>query len=441
MPTSRWLLGSVAAAVALLAVALAPTGGAAGGARSGAAALPDRVGEYSHLTGSVSSSPPGRAVALFQHGFGVEFLDFPQAVVVGAHGDVLRRVDLAEDRAGAETQGDPAPMLLSPDGLRIAVGDHDTSRPDLAVLDLADGGVDLFPVTAGRGVHPLAWSSDGRLLAYLSTPEPTNPYGDRPLTGDLGLLDLETGRATDLPGASRVSAAAFAPDGSELAVEQGGSLEVRALDGAALRTVGLPAGHRLDGSAAWSPDGRLLAVSATGCPGMRGEGWRGCSDPGGAAGAGISFIDATGAGRPVPGPLDGRVDGAGRVLGWTAADRVAVLVPDAVGGEVHDPDRHWVTEVPLDGSAPRRLSAVPTSDGGYGVGRFQLATGLLTDLEVREAGEVDRGPWPLWLRLAATVALGATAAQTIAVVLRRSRQRRAGGSSLSRRARPPSPGR
>src|SRR3712207_8058438 len=43
---------------------------------------------------------------------------------------------LAEDRAGGETQGDPAPVLLSPDGARIAVGDHDTPEPDLAVLDL-----------------------------------------------------------------------------------------------------------------------------------------------------------------------------------------------------------------------------------------------------------------------------------------------------------------
>ncbi len=426
-------------ALPALAVALVPTGSAVSGAGAGAATLPDRVGEYSHLTGSVSSSPPGRAVALFQHGFGVEFLDLPQAVVVGAHGDVLRRVDLAEDRAGAETQGDPAPMLLSPDGLRIAVGDHDTSRPDLAVLDLTDGSVDLLPVTAGRGVLPLSWSPDGRLVAYVSTPGPTNPYGDEPLAGDVGLLDLETGRATDLPGASRVSAVAFAPGGSELAVEHGGALEVRSLDGAVLRTVDLPAGYHLDGPAAWSPDGRLLAVSATGCPGIGGEGWRGCSDPGGASGAGIAFVDATGAGRSTPAPLDRRVAGPGRVLGWAAADRVVVLVPDADGGEPYDPDRHWVTEVPLDGSPPRRLGAVPTSDGGYGVGRFQLATGLLADLEVREAGAVDRGRWPLWLRLAAAVALGAAAAGATAVVLRRG-----GGAeprAASPRARPPSPGR
>ncbi|MEX5720117.1 TolB family protein [Geodermatophilus maliterrae] len=431
MPTGKWLLTSITGAVLLpaLAVALAPTGSAAGRPGAGAPTVPDRVGEYSHLTAPVSSSPPGRAVALFQHGFGVEFLDVPQAVVVGADDDVVRRVDLAEDRAGGETQGDPAPMLLSPDGTRIAVGDHDTPGPDLAVLDLTDGSVDVLPVSDGRGVLPLAWSPDGRRLAYLSTPGPTNPYGGVPIAGAVGLLDLGTGRATELPGASSVSTAAFAPDGSELAVQHsaaaGDALEVLSLDGAAPRTVALPAGHQLDGAAAWSPDGRLLAVAAADCPGMGGEGWRGCATPGGASGDGIAFVDATGAGGPTPAPLDRRVAGPGRVLGWSAADRVAVLVPDAVGDDVYDPDQHWVTEVPLDGSAPRRISAVPTSDGRYGVGRFQLATGLLDDLEVREAGAVDRGRWPLWLRLGAAAALGATAAGGAAVVLRRSRRRRA----------------
>ena len=428
MPTGKWLPTSITAAVLLpaLAVALVPAGNGAGPSGPGVPAVPDRVAEYSHLTGSVSSSPPGRAVALFQHGFGVEFLDFPQAVVVGADGDVVRRVDLAVDRAGG-AQGDPAPMLLSPDGTRIAVGDHDTRRPDLAVLDLTDGGVDRHPVPDGRSVIPLAWSPDGRLVAYLGSPAPTNPYGGVPIAGDVGLLDLDSGRATDLTSGSTVSTAAFAPDGSELAVQHteagGGALEVLSLDGAVPRTLAVPGGRRLDGPAAWSPDGRLLAVTAAGCPGMGGEGWRGCWTPGG---GGIAFVDATGAGEPTPTPLAERVVGPGRVLGWPAADRVAVLVPDA-GGNPYDPDQHWVTEVPLDGSASRRLSAVPTSDGSYGVGRLQLATGLLGDLEVRKAGAVDRGRWPLWARLGTALSLGVTAAWAAGILLGRWRRGRTTG--------------
>ncbi len=423
MVTGRRVSAAVAAVVFLpaLALALAPTGKAPGG--SGAATLPDRVAGYSHLTDDVSSSPPGRAVALFQHGFGVEFLDFPQAVVVGAHADVQRQVDLAADRAGAETQGDPAPMLLSPDGTRIAVGDHDTERPDLAILDLWDGTVDLHPVADARSVVPLAWAPDGRRLAYLGSAGPTNPYSGSPVTGDLGLLDLGTGRAAALPGASGVSAAAFAPDGTELAVQgagDGGALQVLALDGGPGRALALSPGHSLDGPDAWSPDGRLLAVTGSGvCSGMAGEGSRGCAVPGGAADAGISFLDATGDSGPTPEPLDrGRV-GPGRVLGWTAADRVVLLVPDTVGGDVYDPDVHWVTEVPLDDSAPRRLSSVPTGDGAYGVGRFQLATGLLPDLTVRAAGDVDRGRWPLWLRLGSALAISSLAAGLAALAVRR----------------------
>ena len=126
-------------------------------AEPGAAAVPRQLAAYSHLTGSVSTSPPGAAAALFQHGWGVELLDFPQAVVLGARGDVYRRVDVAEDRAGAETQGDPAPMLLSPDGTKVAVGDHDIQDPDVVVVDLLTGDTTTHPLPTGRSVLPVAW--------------------------------------------------------------------------------------------------------------------------------------------------------------------------------------------------------------------------------------------------------------------------------------------
>lgn len=40
-------------------------------------ALPDELAGYSYFTGDVSTAPPGRVLATYQHGFGVEFLDFP----------------------------------------------------------------------------------------------------------------------------------------------------------------------------------------------------------------------------------------------------------------------------------------------------------------------------------------------------------------------------
>jgi hypothetical protein len=401
-----WLSRSVGGAVFLSGLVMALLPGEPGFPAQqdrGAPTIPNRVAEYSHLTGNVSSSPPGRGIALFQFGFGVEFLDFPQAVVVSADGDVYRRVDVAEDAAGRQSQGDPGPMLLSPDGIRVAVGNYDTDRPAVAVVDLASGRVDRHAVPAGRAVLPVAWSPDGRRVTYLGTPEPWNPHLGAPIAGDVGVLEPETGRATALPGGSEVLTVAFGPDGTELAVQHAdGRLEVLPLDGeGGGRDLHVSPGHRLAGPAAWSPDGALLAIRRTG--------------------GSVGFVDATAGLGNTPDPLDQRVVSPGHVLGWTAPHRVAVLVADPVGDP--DPDQHRVIDVPLDGGDPRRLSAVPTSGGGYGVGQFQLASGLLPDLQVREAGDVDRGRWPLWLRLAAALGAGAVAAGVAGLVRRLSRSR------------------
>jgi len=216
------VVGGLSGVIGLGAAALVVVLTAAGAttpAGPGEVAVPDQLASYSHVTGSVSASAPGRATALFQHGFGVELLDLPQAVVLGADGDSYRRVDAAEDRAGAETQGDPAPMLLSPDGTKVAVGDHDTGNPDVVVVDLLTGTTTTHPLPTGRSVIPVAWSRDGRTLAHLLSPAPTDPYSGGRITGQVGLLDLTDDTALVLP-EDEATAAAFSPDGSELAVEQ-----------------------------------------------------------------------------------------------------------------------------------------------------------------------------------------------------------------------------
>ena len=219
----------------------------------------------------------------------------------------------------------------------------------------------------------------------------------------MGLLDVATGQAEALPGASEVWTAAFAPNGAELAVQHslaaGGALKVLSLDGGADRVLDLPRGHLLDGPTAWSPDGALLATSRApmGCglePFESEAEWLSCRQEYDTIPDEVFFVDATGQNGRVPDPLGRAVaTGEDRILGWTATDRVLVLAG------TDNPDPYWLTEVPLDGSPPRRLSAIPTADANYGVGRFQLATALLPGLQVRRAADADRGRWPVVARI------------------------------------------
>ncbi len=403
------VIGVGAAGLALVLTSAHDTAPAA----QGGTAVPEQLADYSHVTGDVSDSPPGPAVALFQHGYGVELLDFPQAVVLGAGGDVYRRVDVAEDRAGAETQGDPAPMLLSPDGTKVAVGDHDTRRPDVAVVDLLTGTTTLHPLPSGRSVVPLAWSSDGRTLANLLSPAPTNPYSGERITGDVGLLDLDDDSTVVLPD-EEATAVAFSPDGSELALEQVGA------SGAEISVVDRQGGDRrvletdgvLAGPTAWSPDGRLLAtttVRRSGAP-------SGAAEPG--TPTGLALVAVSGGGGEVPARLELPLAGPGRVLGWTDAGEVVMLL-DAPG---YDPccgaDASTLSLVPLDGEDPRTLMRIAHLQD-YGVGRFQLASATAGDLRVTTPTEVDRGPWPLPLRGGLALVVGLVAWLVSRAVLRR----------------------
>ena len=379
----------VGAVVAGIVVVLTGLGGSP--AAVATPAVPKAMAGYSHLTGTVSSSAPGPAVALWQHGYGVEFLDFPQAVVLGAAGDSYRRVDVAEERAGAETQGDPAPMLLSPDGTRVAVGDHDVERPDVVVVDLTTGETSRYGLPAGRSVVPLAWSSDGEALASLVSDEATNPYSGGRITGSIALLDLPDDSAEVLELDGSATAAAFSPDGSQLAVEQSGGITVVDLQDGGRRS--LEVDGVLAGPAAWSPDGRLLAVTSVE-PSIAPAGLDAPGTP-----TGLTFIDPSGEGRAVPDPVPLPLAGPGRVLGWADSGEVlAVLVVDGTDAQV-------LSGVPLDGTRPRPLMRM--SDlGSYGVGRFQLASSVAGSLEVVDPDGVDRGPWPWALRGVLAVAAG-----------------------------------
>ncbi|WP_380169753.1 TolB family protein [Jannaschia sp. R86511] len=343
------------------------------------AVVPARMAGYSYLTGSVRASPPGPALALYQQGFGVELIDFPQALVMSVDGETYRRVDLAERRAGGESQGDPAPMLLSPDGRQVAVGRYSARDADVALLDLTTGAVVRHAVPDARSVLPVAWSADGRWLAYLADEQPTNPHSGRAASGEPGLLDLTTGQVRTLPGRGSAQVMAFAPDGSEVLVQRpGGGSQV--VGTTTSRTRDLGTSRPAAGPAAWSPDGRRLVVTRTD--------------------GGLDLLDVTGREpevvRTVPADAGLQQD----VLGWTAPDRLvlAATVTDEGEGDFR------VVEVDLADGQQRRLTTVPT-DGNFAVSRFQLATALLPELQVQPGGQVDRGPWPVWLQLCTALAV------------------------------------
>jgi hypothetical protein len=131
-------------------------------------------------------------------------------------------------------------------------------------------------------------------------------------------------------------------------------------------------------------------------------------------------VDATGQDRRVPDPLQIDVLGSNPVLGWTAPNEVAVLTETKLSDAGLDPGTYWVTAVPLDGGDPRRLSAIP-GGSNYGVGRFQLASALLPDLGVRAASDIDRGRWPVPLRVAVALLTGMAVAAVASVAMNRRR--------------------
>lgn len=338
---------------------------AVGGPRSAgsAVAIPDELAGYSYLTADVSNAPPGRVLAVYQHGFGVEFMDFPQGVVLAADADVYRRLDAAENRAGRESQGDPGPMLLSPDGASVALGDHDTNSPELEFVNLETGEVSRQRVPDARSVLPLAWSADGSEVAYVANDRSTNPHSGRPVAGDLLVLDLASGEAAPVPGGAKVSAAAYSPDGTQVAIQRrDAGPAVVDLDTETVRE--LPDAGRLTSPGAWSPDGQLLAVRV----------------PSGVAAVnlGTSAAEATQLQLPRRSTVE--------VLGWTQERELAIF-------DFTSEHQAEVVALPLDGADPRQLTQIDGTSN-YGVYRFQLATGLIADLSVRDAGEADRGPVP-----------------------------------------------
>jgi dipeptidyl aminopeptidase/acylaminoacyl peptidase len=364
--------------------------------RPGRPGIPDHFAGYSPLTSSVSRSPAGRAIALYGYGNG-EMFPMVQSLVVGADHDTYRQVDAMEER------GDPS-ALLAPDGTSVLLGDDRGATGDLLLVNLTTGERRSVPLGATVGVRLLAWSPDGRYVAYSAAPvtgsDGSIDYVETTVgqTGTLRLLDLSTGRSTEVPALKPAWMAAFAPDGRRLAVQVGQTAHLIDLAGRETATVPLPKGRELAAGVGWTPDGAFLATVPWAASGPF-DGTVGGNTAHGTFLSLAGTVDFVAVDRNAAPPAP--VLDVVQLLGWRSAGSMLVLA-------TNDRGQLSFAEVALGSGARRTLSRFDTgSTCELGMQTCQvwdlhLATGLLPDLVVREAGSPQRGPWPLALTVPIT---------------------------------------
>lgn len=232
------------------------------------AVLPDPFPPYSHLASTVERDPAGPALMTFTYGIGVEFMDVPRAVALGADGLTYRHLRTAELAGTADDQGDPGPLLLSPDGTAAAVGTTGGGGR-LTVVDLLTGDQHRWAIRPGSSVFPAAWSSDGSSVFVTTSGDAVNKYsGSRP-TGDWKLHRVDRqaaggGAVVTLPSdADRQATLAALPGSEGLLVATGGVTELRTADGVTVTVADTGAPNRLEPNG-MSPDAQHLATVVQG---------------------------------------------------------------------------------------------------------------------------------------------------------------------------------
>ena len=389
--TATWQRPALAAAavLALLAtIALLPGFGVRGGgfdpaSPAGAPTLPARFAGMSLLTAPVSTAPPGPAIALYRQGSLETRMGTSQVLVLGVDGRTYRRLDLAENRGALGDDGEwhAAEALLAPDGARVAVASTVRVSDHLGIVDLRSGDVREIPLGRPAAVRPLAWTPDGSRLVIAML---DGPFDGSPTPGRLAVLDLRDGRVQPLGErqlADMFLNVAVSPDGTLLAIPTAtGQVDlVDLIDGTVRRSLTLPEGYYLNSRAAWSPDGRLLAVQHLG-----------------AVVGGLAFVDATGENTVTPAPLGGS-EHPSELLGWVSDAAVLVGVAD---------EDYEIVERSVDGATARTIARMPQGVGQVArVDGVQLADGLLAESLVIDVDDADRGPWPRWWNVLVTAAI------------------------------------
>jgi hypothetical protein len=372
----RRRLAGVAVASAVFA-AFALPGVVASAQRGSAPAFPEEVAPYAWWTSPLSGGDIGAAVMLYQNGYGVEFLDNPQAVLLASDGSTYRRHSTAESLAGAVDQGDPAESVLSPDGSTVVTAGL-YSGGVVTVTSLRTGATTDVAVGNGLNAIPVSMDDSGSVLLLTSEAE-MSPLLDLNfrLHGDLARLDLTSGEVEHYPGLTDVSGAALSPDGSRIAADTADGIVVADTDGSNRLDVPLSGGSvSLDGDA-WSPDNRRLAVFGS---------------------EGLTLVDVTT--EPVITTVPVGAGLFGSIVGWRDTETVLLHANDGSGSNTSAFSWVDVTSGTLD-----TFSTYTPDLTGAALGGVDVARNLLPSLDVRPL-PVLRGWAPTVLALLVAVGAG-----------------------------------
>ena len=330
----------------------------------------------------LSSSSVDAATMVYQNGAGVEFLDSPQAVLLGADGGAYRRLDAAESLAIPADQGDPAASVLSADGRFVVVGKADGGG-GVEVATLRGNERRSILVGDGLSVIPLSIAADGKSALILTSETSLSPMLDLhfKLHGALSLLDLETGTARKYADLTDVSAAALSPNGTSIVADTGtGLVVVDAITGK-VADIRLSAdAGQLDGDA-WSPDGRRFALLG---------------------GSILRIVDVTAA-EPVEEAVTLPGVASGSAIGWRDASTVLVHTRAE-----DDADRSEFSWVDVESGAREPFASYAPDFTGASLIAPDVARGLVPLWRVDDR-EADRGPPPLLLTIPLAVLVGLVA--------------------------------
>ncbi|SMH48730.1 hypothetical protein SAMN06295885_3113 [Rathayibacter oskolensis] len=224
--------------------------------------FPRQLASYSWWTPMLGAQQIDAAAMTYQNGIGVEFLDIPQAVVLGADGATYRRLGAAEERSVAADQGDPADSVLSADGTFVVIS-APGQEASVELLDLRTLSGRTVPVGDAASAVALSIDSAGETVLLLTSDGDMSRYTDQEfqLNGTLATLDLTTGETRRHPLDSDAHSGAISPDGARIAAQSDDALLILdSGDGAVLHELD-PLRGDLNGDA-WSPDGQRFAVAA-----------------------------------------------------------------------------------------------------------------------------------------------------------------------------------